>query len=71
MNRIARKASAIPGLLGYDRSYVYRFDTEGIQALSEDEDQRLRREVGYLDRGVYTVNEVRTSRGRHPIPNAG
>jgi HK97 family phage portal protein len=43
------------------------FDFSGIEALSEGEDQRLKREAEYLDRGVLTINEVRRTRGLHDV----
>jgi HK97 family phage portal protein len=44
-----------------------QFDFSGIEALSEGEDQRLKREAEYLDRGVLTINEVRRTRGLEDV----
>lgn len=44
------------------------FDFSGIQALAEGEEQRLKRELEYLDRGVMTINEVRRSREMEDVP---
>ena len=39
------------------------FDLSTIEALKEDENSRVSRDVQLLDRGVLTINEVRRSRG--------
>lgn len=39
------------------------FDFTSVEVLGEAEDARLRRELGYLEKGVMSVNEVRRSRG--------
>jgi phage portal protein BeeE len=48
--------------------YQMDFDFSGIEALSEGEDQRLKREAEYLDRGVLTINEIRRSRSLEDVP---
>lgn len=52
--------------LGY-HGYQLEFDFSGIEALSEGEEQRLKRETEYLDRGVLTINEVRQARNLDPV----
>ena len=44
------------------------FDLSVIEALQEDENQRVSREAQLLDRGVLTINEVRRQRGLPDIP---
>ena len=53
--------------LGWE-GYEVSFDLSAIEALTEVEETRLRRESAYLDRGVLTVNEVRRGRGWQPLP---
>jgi HK97 family phage portal protein len=43
-------------------------DLSGVEALQEGEEQRVKRESEYLDRGVITINEVRQERGLPPVP---
>ncbi len=47
--------------LGYPELSL-EFDLSGIEALQEDENRRVQREVQLLDRGVLTINEVRRER---------
>ena len=42
-------------------------DMSGVEALQEGEQQRVKRETDYLDRGVLTINEVRQQRGLPPV----
>jgi HK97 family phage portal protein len=44
------------------------FDLSVIEALQEDENQRVSREAQLLDRGVLTINEVRRQRGLPDVP---
>lgn len=53
--------------LGYP-GLELEFDFSGIEALSEAEEQRLRREAEYLELGVLTINEVRRQRGLEEVP---
>ena len=53
--------------LGYP-DLVALFDVESIEALREDENSRVSREVQMLDRGVLTINEVRRSRKLPDVP---
>jgi len=48
--------------IGYADLHV-TFDLSSIEALKEDENSRVSRDVQLLDRGVLTINEVRRSRG--------
>jgi len=43
--------------------HMLQFDFTTIEALSEGQEQRQKREVEFLDRGVLTINEVRRERG--------
>ena len=58
--------------LGYPELKL-EFDLTSIEALQEDETQRVNREVQLLDRGVVTINELRRQRGLPDVPwgNAG
>ena len=47
--------------LGYPE-LTLEFDLSAIEALQEDENRRVQREVQLLDRGVLTINEVRRQR---------
>ena len=47
--------------LGYP-DLTLEFDLTAIEALQEDENRRVQREVQLLDRGVLTINEVRRQR---------
>ncbi len=47
--------------LGYPE-LTLEFDLSTIEALQEDENRRVQREVQLLDRGVLTINEVRRRR---------
>jgi len=53
--------------LGYP-DLVVKFDADSIEALREDENSRVSREVQMLDRGVLTINEVRRSRNLPDVP---
>ncbi len=44
------------------------FDLSSIEALQEDENQRVSREMQLLDRGVVTINELRRQRGLANVP---
>ena len=44
------------------------FDLSAIEALQEDENQRVSREMQLLDRGVLTINELRRQRNLPPLP---
>ena len=44
------------------------FDLTTIEALKEDENNRVSRDVQLVDRGVLTINEVRRSRGLPDVP---
>ena len=44
------------------------FDLSSIEALQEDENQRVAREMQLLDRGVVTINELRRQRGLPGVP---
>ena len=48
--------------IGYADLHV-TFDLSSIEALKEDENSRVSRDVQLLDQGVLTINEVRRSRG--------
>ena len=55
--------------LGYrPESLRIRFDLSKIDALTEEEEPRRRREVEFLEMGVLSINEVRAGRGMPPIP---
>ena len=53
--------------LGYP-GLKLEFDLTSIEALQEDETQRVAREMQLLDRGVITINELRRERGLPEIP---
>lgn len=53
--------------LGYPRLSV-EFDLSVIEALQEDENNRVQRETALLDRGVLTINEVRRERNLPEVP---
>ena len=53
--------------LGYS-DLVAQFDASAIEALREDENSRVTREMQMLDRGVLTINEVRRSRNLPDVP---
>ena len=53
--------------LGYP-DLVAKFDADSIEALREDENSKVSREVQMLDRGVLTINEVRRSRNLPDVP---
>ena len=53
--------------LGYPRLSV-EFDLSTIEALQEDENNRVQRESALLDRGVLTINEVRRERNLPEVP---
>ncbi len=61
-----RISASLVAKLGFP-GYQVEFDFSGIEALSEGEDQRLKREAEYLDRGVLTINEIRRSRGLEDV----
>ena len=56
---------ALPNL-GYPDVRAH-FDLQKIDVLTEQEDPRLKREIAYLEAGVYSINEVRESRGLLPV----
>ena len=53
--------------LGYPQLTV-EFDLSVIEALQEDENNRVQRESALLDRGVLTINEVRRERNLPDVP---
>ena len=53
--------------LGYP-DLELEFDLSAIEALQEDENQRVSREMQLLDRGVLTINELRRQRNLPPLP---
>jgi HK97 family phage portal protein len=53
--------------LGYAQLTV-EFDLSAIEALQEDENNRVQRESALLDRGVLTINEVRRERNLAEVP---
>ena len=53
--------------LGYPDLEV-KFDVTGVEALREDENSRVAREVQMLERGVLTINEVRRTRSLPDVP---
>lgn len=53
--------------LGYPALTV-SFDLSAIEAMTEDETERVDRESKLLDRGVLTINEVRRSRNLPDVP---
>ena len=53
--------------LGYPQLRV-EFDLSVIEALQEDENNRVQRETALLDRGVLTINEVRRERNLPEVP---
>ncbi len=53
--------------LGYS-DLSLEFDLSAIEALQEDENRRVQREVQLLDRGVLTINEVRRQRNLPDLP---
>ena len=53
--------------LGYPDLRV-EFDLRAIEALQEDENSRVERDVKLLDRGVLTINEVRRQRNLPDVP---
>ncbi len=52
--------------LGYP-NLLAEFDYGNVDALAEDEAERLKREELYLKEGVLSINEVRAERGMPPI----
>ena len=53
--------------LGYP-ALTATFDLSSIEAMTEDETERVDRESKLLDRGVLTINEVRRSRNLPDVP---
>ena len=53
--------------LGYE-GLTAEFDLSAIEAMSEDETERVDRETKLLDRGVLTINEVRRARHLPEVP---
>lgn len=53
--------------LGYPDLQL-EFDLTSIEALQEDENKRVSRQVQLLDRGVVTINELRQERGLPDVP---
>ena len=53
--------------LGY-ADLTVEFDLSAIEAMQEDESNRVSREVQLLDRGVLTINEARRSRNMPDVP---
>ncbi len=53
--------------LGYGGLTV-EFDLSAIEAMNEDETERVEREAKLLDRGVVTINEVRKGRNLGEVP---
>ena len=53
--------------LGYPELEL-EFDLSVIEALREDENSRVSREMQLLDRGVVTINELRRQRNLPPVP---
>ncbi len=53
--------------IGYPELSV-EFDLSTIEALQEDQNRRVQREVQLLDRGVLTINEVRRQRNLSDVP---
>ena len=53
--------------LGYADLHIL-FDLSEIEALQEDEDNRVARETRLLDRGVLTINEIRRQRNLPDVP---
>ena len=53
--------------LGYP-ALTAAFDLSAIEAMTEDETERVDRESKLLDRGVLTINEVRRSRNLPDVP---
>ena len=53
--------------LGYPQ-LTAEFDLSVIEALQEDENNRVQRETALLDRGVLTINEVRRERNLPEVP---
>ncbi len=53
--------------LGYPELEL-QFDLTAIEAIQEDENSRVNREVQLLDRGVVTINELRRERNLPDVP---
>ena len=53
--------------LGYPDLHL-EFDLTEIEALQEDENSRVSRQMQLLDRGVLTINEVRRQRNLPDVP---
>lgn len=53
--------------LGYP-DLLLEFDLTAIEAMQEDENARVGRDVQLLDRGVLTINEVRRQRNLPDVP---
>ncbi len=53
--------------LGYS-GLTAEFDLSAIEAMNEDETERVDRETRLLDRGVLTINEVRRTRNLPEVP---
>lgn len=62
-----RITSSLLPKLGYTNLQV-DFDTTNIDALNEGREQRVKREIEFLDRGVITIDEVRRSYGLSEVP---
>ena len=53
--------------LGYPNLQI-QFDLTSIEALQEDQNKRVQREIQLLDRGVLTINELRQNHHLPPVP---
>lgn len=53
--------------LGYQNLQIH-FDLTSIEALQEDQNKRVQREIQLLDRGVLTINELRQNHHLPPVP---
>ena len=53
--------------LGYHHLQI-QFDLTSIEALQEDQNKRVQREIQLLDRGVLTINELRQNHHLPPVP---
>lgn len=53
--------------LGYPQ-HTLQFDLSAIEALQEDQNKRVQRQIQLLDRGVLTINELRQQHNLPPVP---
>ena len=67
LNIIEGIVSGVVRLLFDDPDLHAKFDTSGVKALQQDENDRVNNNNSRIDRGTLTPNEVRAEEGRDPL----